>query len=156
MNSVAILGNGGNEDESYVKDYLTSELKSSLEVVEVTSDDDSIKNPDCIILLYDAYNGSTSDFEKLSEKLIHLNIKPIVLVISSKKTNAKHYDFTEDISSVWGNITPELYSASFIKFFFDSDTHIAYQVRTGNEKGISELIKTIKVLKNKMKFFKEA
>ena len=75
MNSVAVIGNGGIEDED-VKSFITQELvKSGIEVFDSTSDDD-LQKAECVILLYDAYNGITFDFYRTTSMLF-ININTI-------------------------------------------------------------------------------
>ena len=115
----------------------------------MTEDLNKIRNA---ILVYNTETGITPDFEKKSKQLIEMNIKPIVLIFNAQRTDVDYQRIDTDISKSWGDINSELYISSPIKFYFDLDTRIAYQVKTGEEKGISELIDTIKNLKT-MHFF---
>ena len=150
MSSIAIL-----MDEEYrkeddeVRNYLVQEFqKDGINVVE---DVEKGKNA---ILVYNTNTGITQGFKNASKKLIELNVKPIILVINAQREDVDYLEIDKDISETWRDINAELYVHSAIKFYYDSDTHTAYQVKTGEEQGISELVDTIKVL-SRMKFFDE-
>jgi len=127
------------KEEDEVRNYLIKEFKKN--GIIVVNDIKKSKNS---ILVYNVETGITPSFEKASKQLIELNKKPIILIINAQKKDIDYVDVDENISNTWGNINSALYIHSAIKFYYDNDTHIAYQVKTGNENGINELIDTIK------------
>ena len=151
MNSIAILiDEEYRKEEDEVRNYLIKEFqKNGINVVR------NIEKSKNTILIYDTETGITPDFEKASKKLIELNKKPIILIINAQKKDVDYVEVDENISNTWGNINSALYIHSAMKFYYENDTHIAYQVKTGNEKGIEELIDTINVLVEPMTFFEK-
>ncbi len=135
------------KEEDEVRKYLIKEFKKN--GINVVNDIKKSKNS---ILVYNVETGITPSFRENSKKLIELNKKPIILIINAQKKDIDYVDVDENISNTWGNINSALYIHSAIKFYYDNDTHIAYQVKTGNENGINELIDTIKGVEE-MNFF---
>ncbi len=150
MNSIAILiDEEYRKEEDEVRNYLIKEFKKN--GINVVKDAKNSKNT---ILVYNTETGITPSFRETSRKLIELNKKPIILIINAQKKDIDYVEIDENISNTWGNINSALYIHSAIKYYYDNDTHIAYQVKTGNEKGIEELIDTINVLES-MTFFEK-
>lgn len=135
------------KEEDEVRKYLIKEFKKN--GINVVNDIKKSKNS---ILVYNVETGITPSFRENSKKLIELNKKPIILIINAQKKDIDYVDVDENISNTWGNINSALYIHSAIKFYYDNDTHIAYQVKTGNENGINELIDTVKGVEE-MNFF---
>lgn len=151
MNSIAILMDEEyRKEEDEVRNYLIKEFQKN--GINVVKDVEESKNT---ILVYNTETGITPSFEESSKKLIELNKKPIILIINAQKKDVDYVEVDENISNTWGNINSALYIHSAMKFYYENDTHIAYQVKTGNEKGIEELIDTINVLVEPMTFFEK-
>ena len=151
MNSVAILiDEEYRKEEDEVRNYLIKEFQKN--GINVVKDIEESKNT---ILVYNVEKGITPSFRETSKKLIELNKKPIILIINAQKKDVDYVEVDENISNTWGNINSALYIHSAMKFYYENDTHIAYQVKTGNEKGIEELIDTINVLVEPMTFFEK-
>ena len=148
MNSIAILiDEEYRKEEDEVRNYLIKEFQKN--GINVVKDIEESKNT---ILVYNTETGITPSFEESSKKLIELNKKPIILIINAQKKDVDYAEIDENISNTWGNINSALYIHSAIKFYYENDTHIAYQVKEGTEKGVEELIDTIDVLEP-MTFF---
>ena len=150
MSSVAILiDEEYRKEEDEVRDYLIKEFqKNGINVVR------NIEESKNTILVYNVEKGITPSFRETSKKLIELNKKPIILIINAQKKDVDYVEVDENISNTWGNINSALYIHSAMKFYYENDTHIAYQVKTGNEKGIEELVDTINELEP-MTFFEK-
>lgn len=153
MTSVAILtDNESGKDEVEVKRHLVEELrKTGIDVIE-TSSFDSLKECKCVILFYNTDLGVTTGFEENLRKLVELNIKPIVLIINAQRPNVKFVKIDDTVSKICGDINQSLYCTHIIYYFYDNDKKVAYQVNTGEETGVDELIETIKIIKEQLKF----
>ena len=154
MTSVAILtDNGIGKDEVDVKKHLIEEFRENdIDVIDASSFD-SLQECKCVILFYNTYSKVTTGFEEIARKLVELNIKPIVLIINAQNADVDYVKVGESLAKVWGDINPTLYCNDIISYFYNNDSKTAYQVNTGEEYGVSELIYTIKMLRGKMKFF---
>ena len=154
MISVAILAeNEFGKDEVDVIRHLVDEFRQNdIDVIE-SNFFEPLPESECVILLYNTYTGVTPGFEAIARKLVESNVKPIILIINAQNRDVDYVKIGDRISKVWGDINPDLYSNSVITFYYENDKKIAYQVKTGEEQGICELIDIVKILKQKMTFF---
>ena len=153
MISVAILkDNEFEKDEVDVIRHLVDEFRQNdIDVIE-SNFLEPLPESECVILLYNTYTGVTPGFEAIARKLVESNVKPIILIINAQNRDVDYVKIGDRISKVLGDINQDLYSNSVITFFYENDKKIAYQVKTGEEQGICELIDLVKMLP-KMTFF---
>ena len=151
MNSINIVMGWKGEDAAELKQFFSDELqKNGIKVVR-SSTYFGLRKSDVVLLIYDAQTGANSAFEKVSKKLIRMNIRPI-LIISGVQEDTDLHEIFDDIYGCWKSIDSRIdsYCAKF--YFFDNNKKYLYLISSDSNEGVSPLVDFVHALMYKMLF----